>query len=89
MIYFSFNITNPFVRKFKSYNKLIKVSKNKTLDLEFTKDNTIIFFYFRLSARESHAGLCLYFGLLGYSIGLEFSDDRHWDMEKGTWEEIE
>lgn len=90
MIYFAFNFTNPFLNRFDvCYENSIKVSKNKTLEIEIIKDNTFLSFYFRWAIRESHAGICFDFGLMGYSIELDFHDDRHWDMEKGTWEEIE
>jgi hypothetical protein len=87
MINLSFNLTNPFSDRFKSYSKTIRVSEYKSLELEFSKDNTIISIYFRWSIWQSHAGIILNIGLLGYSAGVELSDNRHWNYDDGTWEE--
>jgi hypothetical protein len=87
MINISINLTNPLSRRFKCYSKTIKVSKHKTLELELSKNNCIISVFFRWAIRESHAGILLDVGLFGYSVGVELCDDRHWNSDKGIWEE--
>jgi hypothetical protein len=87
MLQCSFMLTNPFIKRFDVKTRVIRISEYKTLDLNLTKDNNIISFYLRWAIRESHAGICVDVGILGYSIGFEFADVRHWDSQKGTWME--
>jgi hypothetical protein len=37
--------------------------------------------------RQSHAGIHINVGLLGYSVGVELCDNRHWNTITNTWEE--
>jgi hypothetical protein len=83
MINFSFNLSNPWSQRWKnvwtySYNTPFK---NKFLELEVYKDNTVVSFMFRLSTKTDHGGLNMELGLLGYSFNLNFYDNRHWDYE--------
>jgi hypothetical protein len=40
---------------------------------------------FRLSGRQSHAGLAIEMGLLGYSFLFNFYDNRHWNYDAGRY----
>jgi len=88
MINFSFNLTNPWSDRFNNVwsRSYATPFKNKFIELEVYKDTSIVSFMFRLSTRQSHAGLDIDVGLLGYSFNFNFYDSRHWDYEAGTYE---
>ena len=83
MISFNFNIRNPWSNKFKNlWNRAYKTPfENKFIELEVTKDFTLISFMFNWTIRQSHAGLDLEAGLFGYCFHFNFYDNRHWDYE--------
>jgi hypothetical protein len=37
------------------------------------------------SFRQSHAGLDIELGLLGYCVRFNFYDNRHWNIAEGRW----
>lgn len=87
MIYFGFNIANPFGRRWdnvwaKTYDTPFK---NKFLELELLRDSTILSFSFRLTTRQDHAGLMMDLGVLGYSFNFNWYDGRHWNSEAGRY----
>ena len=88
MISFSLFLNNPFSNRWENlYNKAIAVSKNMSAEFEVYRDNTIISLMFGWSIRQSHAGVMLDLGLLGYSISFQFYDNRHWNAKKGCFYE--
>ena len=44
-------------------------------------------FQFEVSVRwkTDHAGISLWLGLLGFSVGVHFYDTRHWDCKSNCW----
>lgn len=87
MISFNFNIRNPWSDKFKNlWNRVYKTPfKNKFIELEITEDFTLVSVMFNWTVRQSHAGLDLEFGLLGYCVHVNFYDNRHWDNTYGVF----
>ena len=88
MIHFNFTISNPWWRDRHGWiaSKHWKVTKNKTLELEFDKSHSLFDFEFSLSARRDHAGVSMMFGLLGYTLGLSFYDNRHYPADgSSSW----
>jgi hypothetical protein len=88
MISLNFNIRNPWSNTFKNlwcraYNTPFK---NKFIELEITKDFTLVSFMFNWTIRQSHAGVDLEFGLFGYCIHAKFYDNRHWDNGNDQYE---
>ena len=88
MINFSFSLVNPWSDRFKnlwcrSFNTPVK---NKFIEMEVLKDNSILSFHFHLTARQSQSGLDLEMGVLGYSFNFKFYDCRHWDYQNGRYE---
>lgn len=83
MINFSFTLINPWGKRWKNvWNRSYKTPfKNKFIELELLKDTTIVSFMFRLATRQSHGGLSIELGLLGYSFNFNFYDNRHWNYE--------
>jgi hypothetical protein len=88
MINFSFNLINPWSDRFNNVwsRSYPTPFKNKFIELEVYEDTSIVSFMFRLSTRQSHAGLDIDVGLLGYSFNFNFYDSRHWDYNTGKYE---
>jgi len=88
MIDLSFTISNPWSKTWRplwarSYNTPFK---NKHIEIETMRDNTIASFEFKITANQSHAGLYLGLSLLGHRINFTFYDSRHWDYMHNRWE---
>jgi hypothetical protein len=66
-----------------------KLTKNKAVEIEVYRSNTVIEFEARLRHREDHAGLTIGLGLLSYTLRAQFYDTRHWNYEKKAWEVYE
>ena len=91
MISINFNLRNPWSNTFKNLwcRSYVTRFKNKFIELEVTKDFTLISFMFNWTIRQSHAGLDLELGLFGYNIHFNFYDIRHWDQTTQKWEVYE
>lgn len=87
MIYFGFNITNPWSKRWKNvWNKvLFTPHPSKYIELEYIRDNSLASFSFRLTTRTDHAGLMIDLGLLGHCLSFNLHDSRHWNYEAGRW----
>lgn len=87
MISLSFTLANPWSRRFENVlNRVYKTPiKHKVIELEVCKDTTIVSFHFRLGFRQSHGGMSMDLGLLGYSFSFEFYDTRHWNYEMNRY----
>lgn len=87
MIYFGFNITNPWSKRWENvWNKvLFTPHTSKYIELEYIRDNSLASFSFRLTTRQDHAGLMIDVGLLGHCFSFQFYDIRHWNSEAGRW----
>lgn len=87
MISISFNLINPWCGTFKNlWNRVYNTPfKNKHVELEIIKDTTIVSFMFRLATRQSHSGLSIELGLLGYSFNFNFYDSRHWNYTENRY----
>ena len=88
MISLNFNLRNPWNNTFKNlwcraYNTPFK---NKFIELEITQDCNLISIMVSYTMRQSHAGLTLEAGLLGYCLHFTFYDNRHWDYNKNQYE---
>lgn len=87
MISFNFNIRNPWSNRFENlWNRVYDTPfKYKFIELEVTRDFTIISFMFNWTVRQSHAGLDLELGVFGYNAHFNFYDIRHWNTEAGRY----
>ncbi len=87
MINISFSLRNPWSNTFK--NIWCKCSetpfKHKFVELEFYRDSSLVSFSFSWTIRQSHAGLDIDIGLLGYNVHFNFYDNRHWNSNEGRW----
>jgi hypothetical protein len=83
MINFSFTLLNPWSKRWSNvWSRTYKTPfENKFIELELHKDTTIVSFMLHLSTRQSHGGLSIELGLLGYSFNFNFYDNRHWSYE--------
>ena len=90
MIYINLSLLNPWSDLFKpvwSWDK--KLTKNKAVEIEVYRSNTVAEFETRLRFREDHAGLTIGLGLFSCTLRAQFYDTRHWNYEKKAWEVYE
>ena len=87
MLSLNFNIRNPWSNTFKNVwcRAYDTPFENKFIELEVTRDFTLVSFMFNWTVRQSHAGLDLEFGILGYCVHVNFYDIRHWDNKTKGW----
>lgn len=88
MISLNFTIRNPWSTTFKNLwcRAYSTPFKHKFIELEVTRDFTLVSFIFNWTVRQSHAGIDLELGLFGLCIHFNFYDNRHWDVNQGAWE---
>lgn len=92
MINITLAIANPFLKrdfhsiKTKNFSTPLK---NKFIELQVSRDMSIIGASVMLTTRCSHAGLLLEFALLGYCFEFNFYDSRHWDYKENRYHEYE
>lgn len=89
MISFNFNIRNPWSNRFENlWNRAYDTPfEHKFIELEVTRDFTLVSFMFNWTVRQSHAGLDLEVGLFGYNVHFNFYDNRHWNSETGKYQD--
>jgi hypothetical protein len=87
MISLNFNLRNPWSTTFKNLwcRAYATPFKDKFIELEVTRDFTLISFMFNWTVRQSHAGLDLELGVFGYNVHFQFYDIRHWNTEAGRY----
>jgi hypothetical protein len=86
MIYFSFAIQNPLSNKFKNlFCKYGQVTKNKSWEIQCYASSVLVRFSIDINFHKDHGGIEIEIGFLGYTIGAQIYDNRHWDHEKNTW----
>lgn len=86
MISLNLSIRNPYSQEFKNiWNKSYAAFKHKYIELEFYKDSSIVSVNVNWTIRQSHAGLDIEVGLLGYCFHFNFYDNRHWNYTEGRW----
>ena len=90
MIYFNFNIRNPFWwdrwRGLKSWSGKTPF-KNKYWEVQTMKSCELLRIEFDWTVQQDHAGLGLELALFGYQIDFRLYDCRHWDYENNCWME--
>lgn len=89
MIGLSFRILNPFKHGpwQDIYQRSWRVSKNKTLELAFSRS---AYYLFEFNANldwqgRDHAGPEFGLNILGWEGRLALVDNRHWDGYTGWW----
>lgn len=87
MISINFNLRNPWSNSFRNLwcRAYDTPFKSKFIELEFYRDSTLVSFMFNWTIRQSHAGLDIDLGLLGYNVHFNFYDIRHWNTEAGRY----
>ena len=88
MIAVTFNIRNPWSDNFENLwcRAYSTPFKNKFIEIEVYKESSIVAFSLYLTTRQSHAGIDIEVGVLGYCLHFNFYDSRHWDCENKCWE---
>lgn len=87
MLSLNFNIRNPWSQKFntlwcRAYSTPLA---HKYIELEVYQDSSVLGFNINVTARQSHAGLDLDVGLLGYCVHFNLYDHRHWNSAAGRY----
>lgn len=87
MLSLNFNIRNPWSNRFENLWSRAYTTPypNKYIELEVTRDFTIVTFMFNWTVRQSHAGLDIELGLFGYNVHFQFYDIRHWNHDAGRY----
>jgi hypothetical protein len=86
MIYFQFNVENPFSDRWKTlFFKNGLLPRHKAWEFNGYLTHNIIDIDFRYTRNCDHAGLQLMFGLLGVAIEFSIYDTRHWDWDKNEY----
>jgi hypothetical protein len=88
MINLKLSILNPWQDRFENvYAAAGKTPfKHKYWEVQLIKSNDLVTVDLRISHKTDHAGVDLWLGLLGYSVNLNFYDNRHWNYETNKWE---
>lgn len=81
MIYIGFALRNPWIQRQQIIaDRIIKVTKNKTIEIGIYKNNCIIEFSFSISGfKQDHAGFSFDVGLFSYNFDFMFYDNRHYN----------
>lgn len=88
MINITLALANPFSKRdFRMIkSKGFKTPfKNKFIELQLSRDVSIIGVCMQVRSRCDHAGLMLEFALLGYCFEFNFYDSRHWDYQENRY----
>jgi len=81
MLYFGFALRNPFVRRHEIVKTwVIPVSENKTVEVGYYRNNSIIGGSFGITGfKRDHSGFHFDFELFGYQLDFIFYDNRHYE----------
>jgi len=87
MIYFNFNIDNPFTDRWNTlFYKSGSLTRHKVWEFNGYRTHHLINAGFKLITKGDHAGIQIELGVFGYSIEFQTYDTRHWDYENNQWE---
>ena len=87
MIYFNFNIDNPFTDRWNTlFYKSGLLTQYKVWEFNGYRTHHLINSSFKLTTKGDHAGIQFELGVFGYSIEFQIYDTRHWDYENNHWE---
>ncbi len=83
MLYLGFAVRNPFSRRHEILRDYVfSITKNKTIELGFYKNNSIIGASFGITGyMRDHRGFHFDIELLGYQLDFIFYDNRHYGDE--------
>ncbi len=87
MINLRFSIVNPWSDLFDAgwcWSK--KLTKNKAIELQLYRCNTIVEGQVEFTTRQDHAGVRLEIGFLSYVLAFNLYDTRHWNYAAKRWE---
>lgn len=87
MISLNLYLRNPWSTEFQNLWCGVYTTpfSHKSLELELTRDCTVVSVMLNWTVRQSHAGLDMELGLLGYCVRVNFYDRRHWDSKLDDW----
>jgi len=87
MISLSFIVSNPWNTTFKSLwcRAYSTPFKEKFIEVQLTKESTVVSFIFNWTVRRDHAGLALELALFGYCFNFNFYNSQHWNPITNSW----
>lgn len=88
MINFHINVRVPGSDRFRNIkccNGIVPFSQHKFWELQIYRGSDIIDLFLRITARQSHSGVEIGFGLAGFNLEFQIYDNRHWNKENGCW----
>jgi hypothetical protein len=62
-----------------------KLTKNKTLEIEFCDTNKLFAIEFSITTQEDYAGLCFLLNLFNYWFSIDVRDNRKWHRKEKRW----
>lgn len=87
MIYFNFNIDNPWSTRWKTiWCKSGVLPNSRAWEFNGYRTHHIIDIDFRFTQRCDHAGIQFILGLFGYSVEFHIYKTLHWDYKNNCWE---
>lgn len=88
MINFNFSISNPWYCPFGTIKFWTGKTPfaNKFWEFELYRNSSLLNVAFGFTVRQSHAGLNVELGLLGFNANFTLCDNRHWDYENNCYE---
>jgi hypothetical protein len=88
MINLQLNIRNPWSNRFqniKCWHGRTPI-KNKYWELQIYKSSDVLDLNINITHRQSHAGIRIGFGILGFNTEFQIYDNRHWSDKLQSWE---
>lgn len=87
MIHLIFNIRNPWSNRFENIKSWHGSTpfKHKYWELQIYKSSDILDFNLNITVRQSHSGVRVCFGLIGYNIDFDVYDHRHWNNDTNSF----
>jgi len=88
MINLQFNLRIPGSSRFKNikcWHSSMPVVKNKFWEIQVYQSADIFDLFLRITRKESHSGMHIDTGLLGFNLEFQIYDNRHWNKETNDW----
>ncbi len=88
MISFSFNIRVPGSNRFNNIKCWHGSTpfNHKFWELQIYQSADIVDLFVRITHNQSHAGLHMGIGMVGYNLEFQVYDIRHWNPETRRWQ---
>jgi len=89
MINLHFNLRIPGSDRFrniKCWHGIVPFTQYKFWETQIYKGSDIIDLFLRATAKQSHAGIHIGVGLVGFNMEFQIYDNRHWNDKDDCWQ---